>query len=76
VHCPLEILRERERSRGDRPTGSAQRDFETIHLEKLYDIDLDTRDGVDVNVERILAGWRSAQRSSSFSEHKLRAKIV
>jgi chloramphenicol 3-O phosphotransferase len=45
-------------------------------LGKLYDIDLDTRDGVDVNVERILAGWRSAQRSSSFSEHKLRAKIV
>jgi len=45
-------------------------------LGKLYDIDLDTRDGVDVNVERILAGWRSAQRSSRFSEHKLRAKIV
>ena len=29
VHCPLEVLIEREKRRGDRPVGSAKRDFET-----------------------------------------------
>jgi chloramphenicol 3-O phosphotransferase len=71
VNCPLEVLLEREKGRGDPPIGSAKRDFETIHLGKLYDLDIDTRDGVDANVEKILAGWRSARRSSSFSEHKV-----
>lgn len=74
VHCPLEVLLEREKDRGDRPIGSAKRDFETIHLGKLYDLDLDTRDGVDANIERVLAGWRAAKRSSSFSKHKNFAK--
>lgn len=31
VHCPLELLAEREAARGDRPIGSARRDYETIH---------------------------------------------
>lgn len=66
VHCPLELLSEREMRRGDRPLGSAKRDFETIHLGKRYDLELDTLDGVDRNVERILAAWRSGVRSSSF----------
>lgn len=65
VHCPLEILIEREKQRGDRPLGSARRDFETIHVGKLYDLELDTGDGVDYNVERLLTAWRSGERSSS-----------
>ncbi|KRE17997.1 chloramphenicol phosphotransferase [Bosea sp. Root381] len=67
VHCPLELLVDREMQRGDRPPGSAKRDFETIHQQKVYDIELDTRDGVDFNVRRILTGWCSGGRSSSFS---------
>lgn len=73
VHCPLEMLIEREKRRGDRPTGGAKRDFETIHVGKLYDLELDTGDGVDANIDRLLAAWRSAKRSSSFHSHKIRA---
>ncbi|WP_395446365.1 chloramphenicol phosphotransferase CPT family protein (plasmid) [Aminobacter sp. UC22_36] len=67
VHCPLELLIERESARGDRPLGSAKRDYETIHLGKTYDLELDTTDGVDANVATVLDAWRQTERSSSFS---------
>jgi chloramphenicol 3-O phosphotransferase len=72
VHCPLETLIEREKHRGDRPIGSAKRDFETIHAGKFYDLELDTEDGIDANVETLLTAWRSDRRSSSFHPHKIR----
>ena len=70
VHCPLEMLIEREKARGDRPMGSARRDYETIHVGKTYDIELNSADGADANVERLLAAWRNAPRSSSFTCRK------
>ncbi|WP_256437675.1 chloramphenicol phosphotransferase CPT family protein [Bradyrhizobium sp. CCBAU 53421] len=66
VHCPLDVLIEREKRRGDRPAGSARRDYETIHAGKVYDLELDTGEGIDANVERLLAAWRTGARSSSF----------
>lgn len=74
VHCPLGVLVERERQRGDRPLGSAKRDFETIHADKLYDLELNTCDGVDTNVDRILVTWRSVQRSTSFRSQRICAQ--
>jgi chloramphenicol 3-O phosphotransferase len=67
VHCPLDLLIAREAARGDRPVGSAQRDFETIHRGKRYDLELQSLDGVEANVEKLLAAWRSGRRSSSFT---------
>ena len=70
VHCPLERLIEREAMRGDRPEGSAKKDFETIHLGKVYDIELQSEDGAQTNTDRLLSAWRSGQRSSSFVDLK------
>ncbi len=67
LHCPLALLERREDARGDRQKGSARRDFETIHLGRRYDLELDTEDGVEANVERILGGWRSGNRVSDFA---------
>lgn len=67
VHSPLEVLIEREATRGDRPLGSAKRDFDTIHVGKKYDIELLSTDGVEFNVERLLAAWRTGCRSSNFA---------
>jgi chloramphenicol 3-O phosphotransferase len=67
VHCPLDVLIEREKRRGDRPLGSAKRDFETIHEGKSYDLEIDTSAGLDLNVNLILAAWRSGKRVSSFN---------
>jgi chloramphenicol 3-O phosphotransferase len=70
VHCPLEILSEREKARGDRPVGSARRDFETIHVGRIYDLELQSTDGTERNVDKVLAGWRSPIRISEFSKAK------
>ncbi|MCM2395748.1 chloramphenicol phosphotransferase CPT family protein [Rhizobium sp. S95] len=66
IHCPLDVLIERETARGDRPLGSAKRDFETIHIGKTYEIELQSEDGVEENVETLLRAWRGSRRSSSF----------
>jgi chloramphenicol 3-O phosphotransferase len=42
VHCSLEELERRERSRGDRQTGLAKEQMETIHNSVVYDIEVDT----------------------------------
>jgi chloramphenicol 3-O phosphotransferase len=70
VHCPLELLIEREAARGDRALGSAKRDFETIHVGKTYDIELRSVDGVEFNAEKLLVAWRNGGRSSNFAELK------
>ncbi len=66
LHCPLEVLVDREIARGDRPIGSAKRDFESIHIGKVYDLELDALAGADANAIKLLDGWRSSKRSSSF----------
>lgn len=66
IHCALPTLISRELNRGDRPVGSAQTDFETVHQGKLYDRELWSEHGVDRNVELILEGWRTGRRRSSF----------
>ena len=59
VHCPLEVLIQREHQRGDRPTGSAARDIETIHVGKVYDLELNSSNGLDANIQSLLAAWRN-----------------
>ncbi|WP_172299820.1 AAA family ATPase [Pseudoruegeria sp. HB172150] len=67
VHCALDMLIAREAERGDRPAGSAKQDFETIHVRRVYDLELQSEDGLERNVERILAAWRSGERRSEFA---------
>ena len=42
VYCPLEILRERERTRGDRETGLAEWQHPRVHRHGSYDLQVDT----------------------------------
>lgn len=72
VHCPLPLLESRERERGDRPPGSARRDFETIHLGRVYDLELNSQDGLDGNVDTLLQAWRSGRRASDFTSERVR----
>ncbi len=68
VHCPLALLIEREAARSDRPLGSAKRDFETIHIGKTYDIELQSTAETSANVDALLLAWRSGSRNSSFTQ--------
>ncbi|MEM1223359.1 MAG: chloramphenicol phosphotransferase [Verrucomicrobiota bacterium] len=42
VHCPLAILEERERQRGDRRIGLARGQFDKVHENKNYDLLVET----------------------------------
>ena len=42
VHCPLEELERRERERKDRKEGMARLQFEQVHAQAVYDIEVDT----------------------------------
>ncbi|MFA5887702.1 MAG: AAA family ATPase [Candidatus Nanoarchaeia archaeon] len=42
VHCPIEILKERETARGDRAVGIAEMQFPHVHKGKKYDIEVHT----------------------------------
>ncbi|MET3925161.1 AAA family ATPase [Devosia sp. 2618] len=54
VHCPLPLLIAREQARGDRPVGSAEQDFHTIHQGVKYDLEVQSDEDPAGNVERII----------------------
>lgn len=67
VHCPLPLLIEREKARGDRPLGSAEQDFHTIHQGMEYDFEVQTDSDAQANVERVLAAWENRAGPSFFA---------
>ncbi|MBI5965979.1 MAG: AAA family ATPase [Chloroflexi bacterium] len=42
IHCPLEVLEQRERGRKDRTLGQARAQFDVIHRYTKYDLEVDT----------------------------------
>lgn len=42
LRAPLEIVEARERARGDREIGLARWQFERVHRDRQYDLELDT----------------------------------
>ena len=66
VHCPLPLLIEREKVRGDRPLGSAEQDFQTIHKGKTYDFEVDADRDANDNVGAILKAWQQRPEQSVF----------
>ena len=56
VITPLEILEQRERSRGDRCAGSARGQYFKVHENVAYDLEIDTHaQTLEENVAKILA---------------------
>jgi chloramphenicol 3-O phosphotransferase len=67
VHCPLSILEERERNRGDRQIGFARWQFERVHAYGDYDFEVDTsREGPDEIARRLVDLVRSDQEPKAF----------
>jgi chloramphenicol 3-O phosphotransferase len=42
VRCPLEVVEQRERARGDRTVGAARGQYKIIHAHGMYDFEVDT----------------------------------
>ena len=68
LHCPVEELRRRERLRGDRPIGDAERDFGFVHAFARYDCELDSTRPVEENVALVLAAWTARSGPSAFMQ--------
>lgn len=42
VHCPLAVLEQREQARKDRSIGLARKQWEAVHRDALYDLEIDS----------------------------------
>lgn len=67
LHCSLDELKAREKMRGDRPLGSAEVDFHSIHRGRIYDLEISGEENLAENVDTILSVWRLPKRVSEFS---------
>lgn len=68
LHCPLEILEQREALRGDRRIGDAKADFESTHSFGSYDLELDSTQTATDNARRLLRSWEARTGPSAFQK--------
>jgi chloramphenicol 3-O phosphotransferase len=72
LYCPLEELERRESERDARRQGFARQQFENIHADKIYDLELDTSVlSAEECVERVLDFYN---RNELQAFEKMRAK--
>jgi chloramphenicol 3-O phosphotransferase len=74
VHCPLEVLEDRERKRGDRQIGFARWQFERVHAFGPYDLSLDSSLlSPDESAKKLIALLHSNQKPEAFSRIRTEA---
>lgn len=57
VFCALEVLVEREQTRGDRKIGLAESQFHSIHANRHYDFVVDTSSSSSAECGRLVLAW-------------------
>lgn len=57
VHCSVEVLDARERSRGDRPLGLASSQAGKIHANRVYDFEVDTSHQDSIECAARVRAW-------------------
>jgi chloramphenicol 3-O phosphotransferase len=74
VHCALEIVEERERSRGDRTLGQARTQFGVVHQHVVYDFVVDSgAANADECAAAIQAYLTSGARPTAFARLRTQA---
>ncbi|MEM1371265.1 MAG: chloramphenicol phosphotransferase [Pseudomonadota bacterium] len=66
LRTALDLLKRREIKRGDRPIGSAARDYSLIHEGLRYDVELDGAASPEANAKRIMLAWQDSGEPSKF----------
>ncbi len=66
VHCPLPELERRERERGNRRVGEARTDYQVVHGFAEYDLEIDSMQPCQTNVNTLIDAWESRQAPSAF----------
>lgn len=65
LHCSLEELERREIARGNRGSGDARMDFETVHKITTYDLELDSENDLAENAKTLINAWEKRVRPSA-----------
>ena len=74
VHCPLEVVEQRERDRKDRTLGQARAQFHKVHQRAIYDLTVDTSQrGAEECAAIIQQHVRPTERSVGFAQIRRRA---
>ena len=66
VHCPLSELERRERERGNRQVGEARMDHQVVHGFTEYDLEIDSTQPNQDNVDALIDAWKSRHRPTAF----------
>ena len=76
LRCPLEVLEQRERARGDRLVGHARGHAHLIHVHGLYDLEVDTSlAGAEECAEQILRRLRQGPPPDAFAQLQALADV-
>lgn len=65
LHCSLPELERREAARGNRRSGEARTDFETVHSITTYDLELNSENPLEDNVNLLMEAWKQRKRPSA-----------
>ncbi len=69
VHCPLEVVEQRERDRKDRTLGQARAQFDKVHAYGVYDVQVDTSQlGPDEAAQVIKRGLDDLPTPTAFDQ--------
>ena len=68
LHCSLAELERREIQRGDRRSGEARLDFETVHSITSYDLELNSENLLEDNVDLLIQAWKERNRPSALDK--------
>ena len=76
VHCPLPELERRERERGNRRVGEARTDYQIVHGFAEYDLEIDSMQPCQTNVNTLVDAWECRQSPSAFERMAARNGIA
>jgi chloramphenicol 3-O phosphotransferase len=68
LHCSLPELERREIQRGNRRSGEARQDFQTVHSITSYDLELDSENLLEDNVALLIQAWRERKHPSALDK--------
>jgi chloramphenicol 3-O phosphotransferase len=68
LHCSLPELERREILRGNRRPGEALADYQTVHTITSYDLELNSENPLEDNIDLLIKSWKERKRPSALDQ--------
>jgi len=76
LHCSLPELERREAERGNRRSGEARADLETVHTITIYDLELNSENALEENAKLLIEAWKTRQRPGALEKMLLEMDLT